>query len=329
MMRSLTIRFAATVVAFTLCGLTTARAFEPRPEPYNHVVVVIDGSGSYRQRVAEAVGRVVALLTKMAEKRVHRWETALDRVTVISLDAVPAVLWEGTVADLKTIKSEDWTKRFQARTDYAACTDVGEAFRLAARAFAADDLRLVQKYLFVFSDLIDEPPTTSVARCRPVKYPSYPPQDFPWESLVDVSASVFWMPPDQVLAWKRAVAEHGLGTTFALHTDSESGAVEIAPPRRPTITMTAAEVAGTKSELRAFLASGGKWLFKIFVLIIVVPALLISAAMLVARRITRSRRVRQADPVSTPRPLPPPQGQGNRPLRVVPRAPAPGAGQSR
>jgi hypothetical protein len=326
MMRSLFTRFAATVIATTVFGVVACHALEPRPEPSNRLVVIIDGSGSYKKRVAEGVGRVVALLGKMAETKVHRWETNLDRVTLISLDALPAVLWEGTVADLQTMKPETWTKRFQARTDYAACTDVGEAFRLAAHALEGDS-RSVGKYLWVFSDLIDEPPTTLVGKCKLPKQPSLPPQGFPWESLADVSVSVFWAPANQVLAWKRAVAEHGLENTFVLHTDSESGAVEIAPPPRRTVAVTEAEQAEARQEIKEAVFGGATWLGKAVGIVVAGFVALILLIAIPARRHARSRRTPLPRPVGPQRPTPP-QSRVNPPLRAVPRPPVSGAGRA-
>jgi hypothetical protein len=225
--------------ALVLLLVHVARAQTPE-DPHNRVVIIVDGSGSYKARQAEAVERAVTLLEGMAQTKLHRWEPATDSVSLISLDAIPEVLWQGTLQDLKKLDRAAWTGRFRARTDYAKCTDVSAAFRLAAQQLEGDS-RSVSKYLFVFSDLIHEPPTTSIAACQRPKRPSLPPNDFPWGALQDVSVAVFWLPPDQKLAWRRVVEEHGLTTNFALYSASESMEVTIATPPRPTLAVTEAE----------------------------------------------------------------------------------------
>ena len=148
--------------------------------------------------------------------------------------------------------SDAWTERFQSRTDYSACTDVPAAFRLAARHLEGDPGH-VGKHLFVFSDLIDQPPTDSVL--KPGKISKEPAGDFPWEKLKDVSVSVFWVPPDQKLAWLRAVRQHQLAESFALYTTSESSLVEIAPPERPVTQLTAIQ---RKAEQQRYLCLAKK-----------------------------------------------------------------------
>lgn len=313
-MRSTLSRFAVIAAAIISCA-DHVHALDPRPEPSNRLVAIVDGSGSYKRRIGEAIDRIVALLNGMAETKVHRWEANLDRVTLISLDAMPTVLWEGTIPQLKTLDHTAWAKRFQARTDYAGCTDVGEAFRLAGRALEGDG-RYVGKYLWVFSDLIDEPPTTSVQKCVPPKLPSLPPANFPWDSLADVSVAVFWLPPNQALAWKRAVTEHGLETSFRLHTDSESGAVEIAPPPRPTVVLTESEQAQARQEVKDAVAYGLTWILKAGAFVAGVPVAVILLIVLVARRRARVRLAQRGQSSVSPRPMPP----GARPVRAVPNS---------
>jgi hypothetical protein len=210
------------------------------PDPSNRVVLLIDASGSYKARQAEAVERAGALLEAMAQTKLHRWEPAADRLILISLDAMPEVLWQGTLQELKQSDRTAWAARFRARKDYANCTDVSAGFRLAAQHLVGDS-RYVGKYLFAFTDLIHEPPTTAIGTCRRPTQPSLPSDDFPWAGLADVSVAVFWVPPNQKLAWRRAVEERGLGATFALYTTSESAEVTISPPPRPTVELTEAE----------------------------------------------------------------------------------------
>lgn len=279
-----------------LAGVTSAQS---PAEPHNRVVIIIDGSGSYKARQTEAVERAVTLLEGMAQRKLHRWEPTTDHISLLSLDAIPEVLWQGTLQDLKKMDRAAWTGRFRARTDYAKCTDVSAAFRLAAQHLEGDS-RSVSKYLFVFSDLIHEPPTTSIVACQRPKRPSLPSNDFPWGALQDVSVAVFWVPPDQKLAWRRAVEEHGLTANFALYSASESTEVTIVPPPRPTTTVTEAEREAEKARYRGyfttFIKTGGGFI----AVVVLVP--------LVGLLVGHLRRRRtQPVQISTPgsvRPLP-------------------------
>lgn len=222
----------------------------------NRVVVIVDASGSYRSRVNDAMGSALKLLEGVAQIKLHRWEGANDRISVVSLDAMPEVIWEGTLKDLKAAGPEAWRARFQARTDYAQCTDIGAAFRLALQQLEGDP-RLVSKYLFVYSDLIDEPPMDSLQTCarpRPI------PKDVPWEGLKGISVSVFWMPPNQKLLWQRAAAEQGLGTQLRLHTVSESSEAPPLPPGPAILKLTEVERDANRQTMKETLWSFGKGL---------------------------------------------------------------------
>lgn len=221
-------------------------------QPSNRVVVLVDASLSFASRRHAAIDATSALLDTMSSRRLHRWEVAHDTISVISLDALPEVIWQGTLPDLKRSTHVDWEARFTARTDFARCTDVGTGFRLAARLLQGDS-RLVHKYLFVFSDLVDEPPMGSARTCRPARRPSLPPEGFPWGSLRDVSTSVFWVPVDQKLAWAAAVGEQGLDDTFHLYSTSESGSVTVVAPPIARVTTTDDDRAAAKA---GFLRAG-------------------------------------------------------------------------
>jgi hypothetical protein len=142
----------------------------------------------------------------------------------------------------------DWAARFKARTDYASCTDVSAAFRLAASRLNGDS-RYVDKYLIGFTDVIDEPPVASIKNCRPARHPSLPPEDFPWEALRNVSISIFWVPPEQKLAWQRVVTSHNLSNSFALYTSSESSQVKLASINRAEREPDAGETAANREKI--------------------------------------------------------------------------------
>ena len=237
--------FRIALLACTL--LFSSCSGEVTPEASNKVTILIDGSGSFQNKQQDAINRVSVLLDSLAQKKLHRWELNSDQIIIISLDAIPEVIWNGSIQDLKDQDRKSWEKRFESRTDYAGCTDVTTAFRIATQHLDGDP-RYIHKYLFVFSDLLHEPPNTSVNQCY---LPSKTPRDeFPWQSLADVSVSVFWMPPDQKLAWRREALEHDVDSNFALFTASESDEVTIKPPPAPAVELMAEELEAEREEVR-------------------------------------------------------------------------------
>jgi hypothetical protein len=299
------------MIVLTLSGCSEQ---EIRPEIANHVVVVVDASGSYKARQAEAVERAAAILEGMSKTKLKRWESTSDKIFIISLDASPDTIWQGSLKELKAKNSSFWKDRFVSRTDYEGCTDVSGAFRMAARHLEGNS-RYVSKYLFVFSDLIHEPPTSNMRACQyPVRVS---PEDFPWANLGDVSVSVFWMPADQKLLWRKAVQERGLEANFALYTVSESASAPIPDPPRPKEKITDED----RRSQRDKIVSGGKsvayWIFGILGIILL---LIISGFIF-----QRSRGRRSAPASRAPmRPMPVPPRPGSRPITPAGR-PVPGS----
>lgn len=275
--------------------------------PFNRIVLMIDASGSYKQRQAEAVEKADGMLQELAQRKSKRWEKG-DQLYVISLDALPEVIWQGAVKELKSMKGAAWQRRFRARTDYAGCTDVGAGFQLAARLFEQEP-EPAQKYLLVFSDLKNEPPTTAPNRCRAPVSPSLPPDSMPWDPLSDVSVTVFWMPAIQKFAWYKVVIEKGLDLNFNFYTTSESGEVELKAPPVAHRVVTKTEQRKTQRALAEGVSIAFNWLLLI-VIVLVVLAVIILIVMVISNR-------RRSQPQSTPssaliRPLSPDQMQSAR-----------------
>jgi len=270
------------LIATTIAGCAAAA----EPKPSNHVAVLLDTSGSYRSRIPDATKRVANLLDDMAKQEVHRWDNNTDQIVLISLDASPAVIWEGTLAELKGIDRPAWEERIKGRSDFASCTDVDGAFALAADRLQGDQ-RDTHKYVFAFTDMQHEAPTTSLSTCAA---PTLGPSDqFPWDRLQDISVSVFWMPPRQILPWKRASSEQGLAASFRLYSDSESASVTIAPPPRPKHIASDDEKTAQKDRIIAGLKST-------LIGFAVVAAMMILFALYLGKHETRRR------PVASPRP---------------------------
>ena len=164
----------------------------------NKIVVIVDCSGSFKSQRQNAVQQTLHLLDALAQTKMKRWEGDSDQITLISLDALPQVVWQGSIKALKATNRQDIVNLFSARNEFAACSDVAGAFQLAFQHLEGDS-HYVSKYLFVFSDLIHEPPTTSVTTCGNPVYVQG--DDFPWSLLKDVSTTIFWIPANQQLLW--------------------------------------------------------------------------------------------------------------------------------
>lgn len=251
------LRRFATVVVVTAANLSGAPAVAepPNRDTSLRVAIVLDRSGTYRDQSGEAVAKATALLDQLARTRVHRWEAGNDRIALISLDALPSVLWRGTLEQLRQLDHAAWNERLAARRDFEHCTDVVTAFQLAGQELDTN-ARFVDRYIVAFSDLIDEPPTHSVRACQPPL--NAPAAHFPWDQLRTTSVSIFWVPANQVLRWRRAVAERGLDATFVLHSVSESATVSIPPPPRPTVVIDPAEQAADRARFLAYGAKAGR-----------------------------------------------------------------------
>lgn len=244
-------------------------------DPFNRVTILIDASGSYRNRQAEAVSKTAGLLKGLAEQEHKRWEKA-DEVIIISLDAAPEVIWRGAPAALAAVDRDEWVARFKGRSDYAACTDVAAGLNLAAKELNAGGAA-TNRYLFVFSDLLDERPIRGVSACAAPR--ATPGDDVDWEALKPLSISVFWLPVNQKMAWDAALKAHG-HTTYRLHSISESAvnAIDIPKPAVHEVTET------ERAHSRALLAAAAN---KLGVgLAAVIAALVVGAglAFVIARR---------------------------------------------
>lgn len=271
----------------TVTAVMAVSPVEAMTQPQVRVAVILDGSGSFRARRQEAVAQAARMLDELAKTKLHRWEPGADEIAVISLDAIPDVLWRGDLRALKQVSASVWADRFAARKELAACTDVTSAFGMAA-AFLREGEGLSLKYLFVFSDLISEPPTTSVRSCKPAQ--NLPDDGFPWDRLSDVSVSAFWMPPDQKLRWKRTVKEHDLAGSFTLYATGESSVVEVKAPPRPKAVVTEKEKADAAGKLRGFAFAIARGIGLLIILAITGIGLLVLAKKVRRRPVARQAR---------------------------------------
>jgi len=250
----------------------------------NKIVVVVDCSGSFKSQHQNAVQQTLRLLDSLAQTKMKRWEGESDEVNLISLDALPQIVWKGSVKALKTANLQDIVKLFSARKEFSSCTNVMAAFELAFQNLEGDP-RYVSKYLFVFSDLIHEPPTKTVTTCAsPVKVQG---DDFPWNLLEDISTTIFWIPANQQLVWEKAVANHGLKGRVTMYSTGFSDKITIAPPPKAQEKVSEKEQESQTRELVGTLQGIGKWTGSIFLGFLGVMGLMGLVALMFRKRSSR------------------------------------------
>lgn len=288
-MSHLTLIVFWTVVSLGLLGAKAQAG--PAPKAVNRVAILIDGSGSYKDRQAQAVAKAVTLLEQMGEKRVRRWETG-DEIAIIALDAMPDVLFRGSLQELKAVKPDAWVARFKARSDYIKHTDLVTAFELALRHLEGDP-RYVSKYLIAFTDLIHDP----IGGPAPKKgKPTPPPAAFPFAGLEGVAVSVLWCPYPQKQAWLAAVREQGLAESFQIYTTSESGTVTLKAPPKPKVKLTE----GEREAQRAQVVAGFQTVLRSMALVLLAILILPPLAWLWGRWRGRRSPRRKAPPTINP-----------------------------
>jgi hypothetical protein len=274
---------AMLAVCLPFFGMAGCTGGTNEPKPANHIAILIDGSKTFERRRGDAVARAQELIGKIAEKPGRRHQGANDMVAVIAIDAMPSVLWRGTLSELRNTDREGWLRRFAARSDYSSCTDVDSAFRLAIEELGPSSPQ-IHKYVFVFSDLQHEPPTDSLRRCEKPRIGAA--DSFPWSGIEDASVSVLWTPPGQKLAWQRAIDSRGLSKSFLVYVDSESAEIVPAPPPVAKRVVTEQERRQTQDRLASALGLGLKIVLGFVLLIVIV----IGAVAIAARRRQRVRR---------------------------------------
>jgi len=274
---------AVLAVCLPLFGLTGCIGGTNEPKPANHIAILIDGSKTFDRRRGEAVQRAQELIDKIAEKPGRRHQGANDSVTVIAIDAMPSVLWRGTLDELRSADREVGLRRFAARSDYSFCTDVDGAFRLATEELGPSSPQ-IHKYVFVFSDLQHEPPSDSLRRCQKPRVGGA--DSFPWSGIEDASISVLWTPPGQKLAWQREIDTRGLSKSFHVYVDSESAELVPAPPPVARRVITEQERQQTKDLVNSAVGLA----LKIVLAVVLLSAIVIGLILMAARRRQRVRR---------------------------------------
>lgn len=254
---------------FTSCNFSSCGELKPMPPTYViKVVLLYDGTLTlerYKERIWEQVTKFLenALNTPIPFGEKHHSE-----IVIITVDAFPTIIWKGTLQQLKKdFGQESNTKKdnlpeskeglelstsetinklqtrlalnnklqekLNSRSDYTGCTDIVQAFNLAVDELSREERGVkYNKYIYAVTDLVTEPPNSSLKRCVPAQ--SKPPQNFPWDKLQDINVSVYWVPSSTTLVWKHTVQEHNLSTSFTIYTVAESSAIELSMPQKTT-----------------------------------------------------------------------------------------------
>jgi len=278
---------ALITLVFVVTGLMEECHAGKRLRAFNRIVIVLDASGSYQSRRIEAVDKATDLINKIAGVKTKRHE-GKDQIVIVSLDSSPEIIWEGTKDELTPENKKYLMQRFEARKDYEACTDVDGGMQLAAELLNRDPAP-EYKYLFVFSDLVHEPPNGAAKSCAPVVKPSVPSEIFPWDAFADVNASVLWMPIDQKLAWKKSVKDAGLESSFRLYAESESGTIRFSAPKKARHVMTEDEKVAGKEKAGGFFSG----IFKFVIVAFTAVVTLIGGIGLVVFVVTRLNNKKQ------------------------------------
>ncbi len=256
-MKTAKIIMVAVIVMAAMAMMAKDSFAEKRVRPFNRIVIMLDASGSFKDRRMEAVQKASELTDKISNTKAKRYE-GKDEVIVISLDSIPETIWSGTKEELKNSSPQQWKQRFEARNDYQYCTDIENGFILAAQELHKEP-QASNLYLFAFTDLINEPPAGSATKCQPVTLPSLPSAEFPWDAFADVETHVLWAPINQKQAWFETVNGAKLGANFRIHSQSESNAIELNAPPKARHIMTDEEREAGKTKVQGVAKGIGRF----------------------------------------------------------------------
>ncbi len=262
---------------FCILVITAGASSAGRQKPFNRIVIVIDASGTFKDHCQSAIDKTEQILEKIAQRTEHRYEEQ-DRIYLISLDARPEVIWAGRRDQVSQLAGKKLSALFDRRKQYSGCTDVAAAFNLAAFKLNRAP-EPAAKWLFVFSDLIDEPPAAP-GQCRAPRRPSPPPENIRWDRLSDTAIGVFWAPDTQIMAWEDALAETDLAIRF--YDEAEARNVSVPSLPRARHKMSARERAEKKRKLAAAAKAAAGWGKKIITGATVLVACIIALLLIIS-----------------------------------------------
>jgi hypothetical protein len=223
---------AGLCVFFVLASSGCSRKSHQDP-PFNRIVIILDASGTFRKRVGEALPKIQGLVAGIEGERTTRYD-AQDEILIISLNGHPSVIWAGYKDQLDQLTEQQLQDAFGV-TPKPDCTDVGYALNLAGFKLNAAPPPTA-KYLFAFTDLLNEPVTKDGKSCLPLSRPSLPPRSVEWDSLADASMTFFWVSDVEIRGWEQVLAPKHLNLKMLDEAASRNANIESVPKAKRKIS---------------------------------------------------------------------------------------------
>lgn len=228
--------------------------------PYNLVAVVMDFTVSFRlpSKVPGLKGRVFAQealqlvqqFLRDAAKQPRRRNEGRDVYAIVALDAASQTIWTGTRDQLSELTADNLKQRLAARDAFKWCTDVEAAFNEVVALFHKYS-SASEKYLLVFSDLINEPPQRAWNKCASPS--GEPPKGIDWSALKTgrlgfyFAAKDFPHRPD--VKWRLELDRRGLQAEFLDTAQALSAGVTLSPPSPAIYKPTQEEMAVARARV--------------------------------------------------------------------------------
>jgi hypothetical protein len=223
-------------------------------------VVVIDFTVSFRLPstapglkgkvfALEALQLVQQFLRDAAKQPRHRNE-GRDVYAIVALDAASQTIWTGSRDQLTELTGDALQQKLAVRDQFKWCTDIEAAFDEVVALFHRYS-NASEKYLLVFSDLINEPPRRAWNKCAPPS--GEPPKGIDWNALKAArlgfyfAAKTFPHRPD--LKWRSELARRELQAEFLDTAQALSAGVTLSPPPPAVYKPTREEVAVARARV--------------------------------------------------------------------------------
>ena len=228
--------------------------------PYNVIAVVMDVTVSFRlpSKAPGLRGRVFALdalqlvqqfLRDAAKQPRHRTD-GRDVYAIVALDAASQTIWTGTRDQLSELTADNLKEKLAAREAFKWCTDIEAAFSAVAELFRTYS-NASEKYVLVFSDLINEPPQRAWNKCAPPS--GEPPKGIDWNALTTARLGFYFATKDfphrPDVKWRAELERRGLHADFLDAAQTLTAGVTLSPPPPAVYKPTQEEVAVARARV--------------------------------------------------------------------------------
>ena len=228
--------------------------------PYNLVVVVMDFTVSFRlpSKAPGFKGRVFALealqlvqqFLRDAAKQPHRRNEGRDVYAIVALDAASQTIWTGTRDQLSELSADNLKEKLAARDAFKWCTDIEAAFNEVVGLFHKYS-NASEKYLLVFSDLINEPPQRAWNKCG--RSSGEPPKGIDWSALKTARLGFYFAAKDfphrPDVKWRSELERRGLQAEFLDTAQALSAGPALSPPPPAIYKPTQEEMAVARAQV--------------------------------------------------------------------------------